>query len=217
MSLSHLQSIKLVIFDFDGTIADTSEGIIDSHKYTLCTMGRSIPTTDYLRSLIGGNLYNTYLNEFAFEEKDAKEAVRIYRNYYAKVGIHKAKLYDGFADLLLNLKERDILTGVATLKADSFARIMLHEMRIDQYFDVVCGMDANDCLKKSDLILECLRKTGIEQKNAVLVGDSINDMIGAQDVGIRFIGALYGFGFNKNEKCDFPSINNPLEIEEMIE
>ena len=74
---------KLIIFDFDGTIADTSLGIIDSHKYTLAAMGKSIPQDEMLRKVIGGNLLKTYIETFGFQEDDARKAVGIYRKRYA--------------------------------------------------------------------------------------------------------------------------------------
>lgn len=216
MNLLHLQNIKLVIFDFDGTIADTSEGIIDAHKHTLKTMGRDIPSDNELRSIIGGNLLKTYIEKFGFEETIAREAVSIYRERYANIGIHKAELYPGFSDMLTVLKERGYKTGVATLKAEVFAKTMLNEMGILERFDEVCGMDPNDGLDKAGLILKCAALCGTSIDQTVLVGDSNNDLSGAQKAGVHFIGVTYGFGFVPEYNYEFITADCPKNISNLF-
>ena len=128
MNLLHQQNIKLIIFDFDGTIADTSSGIIDSHKYTLLKMGKELPNDDSLRNLIGGNLLQIYQNFFGLDKNTAIEAIRIYRNRYSEKGIHLAVLYPKFKEMLEILKKNGFLIGVATLKSEKFAILMLKEL-----------------------------------------------------------------------------------------
>lgn len=212
MKYSRQQDMKLVIFDFDGTIADTSGGILDSHRFALNAMGREIPTEEELRGVIGGNLLKTYIECFSFAEPDAREAVRIYRERYAEVGIYNAVLYPGFADLVKELKNKGYKIGVATLKAESFAKIMLKELGISNYFDEVCGMDPNDGLDKAGLILKCCDLCGCEKKEAILVGDSNNDYIGSKQSGVDFIGVTYGFGFKPDEMYDFKTVDNCSEL-----
>ena len=212
MKYSRQQDMKLVIFDFDGTIADTSGGILDSHRFALNAMGREIPTEEELRGVIGGNLLKTYIECFSFAEPDAREAVRIYRERYAEVGIYNAVLYPGFADLVKELKNKGYKIGVATLKAESFAKIMLKELGISNYFDEVCGMDPNDGLDKAGLILKCCDLCSCEKKDAILVGDSNNDYIGSNQSGVDFIGVTYGFGFKPDEMYDFKTVDNCSEL-----
>lgn len=212
MKYLHQQNMKLVIFDFDGTIADTSEGILDSHRFALKAMGREIPCEDELRGVIGGNLLKTYIEKFGFAEPDAREAVRIYRERYAEVGIHKAVLYPGFADMVKMLKTRGYKAGVATLKAENFANIMLDEMKIASYFDAVCGMDEHDHLKKAGLIKKCCSLCEVDESSAILIGDSNNDSKGAEEAGVKFIGVTYGFGFTPDENYSFDTANKVVEI-----
>lgn len=217
MKCSPQQNTKLVIFDFDGTIADTSGGILDSHRFALNAMGREIPSDDELRGVIGRNLLKTYIEKFGFTEPGAREAVRLYRKRYAEVGIHEAVLYPGFADLVKKLKNKDYMVGVATLKAENFAKIMLDEMEILNYFDEVCGMDANDGLDKTGLILKCRKLCHCGKDGTILVGDSNNDFIGAQNAGVDFIGVTYGFGFKKEIKYDFKTADSCSELYPLIE
>ena len=175
MSLLHQQNIKLVIFDLDGTIADTSEGILDSHKYTLEYFGKSIPSDEQLRGIIGGNLLSTYINTFGFSEDQARRAIKVYRSRYADVGIHKAQLYSGFKEMLITLKKHSIKTAVATLKSEKFAKIMLNDLEVGTYFDVIYGMDDNDELDKPSLVKKAMKFCNCSNGETVLIGDSYND------------------------------------------
>lgn len=209
MRLLQKQSMKykLVIFDFDGTIADTSEGIIDSHKYVLKKINKTIPSDKELYNLIGGNLLDIYMNYFGFTEDTAKELVKIYRERYALVGIHKAMLYPNLEELLIYLKEKGIKIGIATLKAERFAIEMVHELGISQYFDCICGMDADDRLTKAKLVRRCMDKTNCKSSDSILIGDTLNDYKGAVQAGVDFLGVSYGFGLENKLKYDFICYN----------
>lgn len=186
---------QLVIFDMDGTIADTSPGILNSHRHAHKTMGCPIPSTEELESVIGGPLLQTYIDRFGFSEADARKAVNEYRRYYSENGIHEAKLYPGMKETLKQMSERGVRIALATLKAERFAKIMLEEMGILPYFDVVYGMDDMDTRTKSQLITMCMETLGVAKENSLMVGDSIHDLKGAQQCGVPFLGVSYGFGF----------------------
>jgi phosphoglycolate phosphatase len=207
---------KLVIFDFDGTIADTSEGIMDSHRFALVHMGRKVPCDEELYSLIGGNLLNIYIDHFGFSDSDAREAVKIYRQRYAEIGIHKASLYHGFKELLICLKLEGMKVGIATLKAEVFAKKMVEELGIAELFDCICGMDSQDGLSKSGLVNKCVSECQCTVDDTVLVGDTIGDLNGAQEAGTSFIGVSYGFGFKKNIDYDFICCASSLELQKKL-
>lgn len=219
MKLLHQRDMKykLVIFDFDGTIADTSAGILDAHRFTLQMMGKTIPCEEELRAVIGGNLLQIYINTFGFEEERAREAVRIYRERYLNAGIHMSTLYPGIRDLLRLLKSSGCKIGVATLKSEKFAKLMLNELEIFEFFDCVCGMDDKDTLSKVDLILECCSLCHVDVTETVLIGDSNNDLGGAQKAGTHFIGVTYGFGFNNNQNYCFETGESTDSIFSLIQ
>ena len=212
MKLSHQQNIRLVIFDFDGTIADTSEGILDAYRYTLESMGVPVPDDSALRTLIGGALLKNFCNLLQCNEETAKEAVQIYRKRYSEVGIHKAELYPGIGDALARLKDKGLMIGMATLKAQVFAEKMLEEMGIRNRFDCVCGMDQKDTTNKPSLIQKCMRSCNCKESETVVIGDSNNDYEGAIKAGTHFIGVLYGFGFKMDESYAFPVVKSPDEL-----
>ena len=203
---------KLVIFDFDGTIADTSEGIIDAHRYTLSYMGRNVPTNEVLKNIIGGQLLKTYMNSFDFSEKEARKAIKVYRERYAKVGIHKATLYPSFEQMISTLRKKGYKLGVATLKAERFAKEMLKEMGIQQYFDGICGMDEGDELNKAGLIKKCCSLCNVKECETILVGDSNNDIKGAKEAGIAFLGVTYGFGLKREIEYEFDTVDKVENI-----
>lgn len=214
MNCSQKQSMKykLVIFDFDGTLADTSEGILDAHRFALTEMGRPVPSDEELRSVIGGHLLNTYIEKFGFAEDDARKAVKIYRDRYANVGIHKIRMYPGIDELLKKLKAGGCVTAVATLKAERFAKLMLAEMGIIDLFDYICGMDEDDSQTKTSLIKKCMTCAVCNPYESVLIGDSQNDLIGAKEAGVDFIGVSYGFGFKDGKDYGVKMVERVEEI-----
>lgn len=191
---------QLVIFDMDGTLADTSRGILNSHRHAHAAMGRPEPTDEELDGVIGGPLLQSYTYRFGFSEEDARKAVQAYREYYACHGIHEAVLYPGMALTLKALKDAGYKLGVATLKAERFAKIMLRELGVADLFDAIYGMDEQDTRTKAGLIGLCMEAVGASTSETTLVGDSIHDLNGARQSGISFVGVTYGFGFH--EKAD---------------
>lgn len=196
-----MSKYHLIVFDMDGTLADTSPGILDSHRFAHRAMGRPVPDEAALRSVIGGPLLRTYQERFGFSEPEAKAAVAHYRDYYRRQGLLQAALYPGIPQLLHGLLARGMQLGVATLKAEVFAVDMLRRMGVYDCFAAVCGMDENDTRTKAELIRRCMTLTGSIPAETLLVGDSIHDWEGARTAGVGFIGVTYGFGFSPSEPC----------------
>ena len=212
---------KLVIFDFDGTLADTSEGILNCHKHALVSMGRTEPTDEELAGIIGGQLLTTYIDRFKFSEEDAVEAVKIYRDRYAEKGIFEFKMYDGMADTLRELRRRGYKTAIATLKAERFAKLMMKNQELDSLFDIIHGVDEQDKLTKTALVDMCVSEAGVKNHEAILVGDSMSDANGAEKSDVDMLAVTYGFGFSseddlKNVRHHF-IVSSPLEILEKLQ
>lgn len=96
---------KYILFDLDGTITDSSEGITKSAAYALKSYGIHVDDLNTLRCFIGPPLVESFKKYFKFNHEDAKEAVEIYREYFRETGIFQNKVYDGIEELLLNLKK----------------------------------------------------------------------------------------------------------------
>ncbi len=189
---------KLIIFDLDGTLLDTSEGIIKCHQYAHEYMGKQPPSESQLRKVIGAPLLDSYLYDFKFSLNDAKTAVEAYRNRYNEKGVLEADIYKGIEDLLKTLSSEGYILMVATLKKEEFAKQMLKNFSISKYFTQIFGVDEKDKKKKIDLLNQCIEASSVDKKEVVLVGDSEYDLEGASACKIDFIGVSYGFGFKNN-------------------
>lgn len=205
--------IKLVVFDLDGTLADTSPGILECHRYANVCMGKQAPSAEQLDGIIGGALLDTYRSRFGFSETEAKKAVSIYREHYKQVGTHGTKLYNGMLQNLTTLRNKGYLLAVATLKEESLAKEILEYLGISVFFDTIHGMDKEDTRTKSSILEMCMSELGTLPENTLLVGDSIGDLHGAQKANVHFAACLYGFGFSADRIPDNGLdlvIDNPL-------
>lgn len=208
-----MRKYELVIFDLDGTLADTSEGIFNAHKYANAYMKRREPTEQELKNIIGAPLLDTYINVFKYKESEARKAIKVYRDWYDIYGVKEARLYDHIYEMLQVLHHKSYKLAVATLKTEILAKKVLGNLGIAQLFDLIHGVDTNDKLSKCDLINMCINELKCEKATSILVGDSLHDMAGALKAGIDFIGVTYGFGsFDDLQSSMVMQIDNPLEI-----
>ncbi|MEG0379978.1 MAG: HAD hydrolase-like protein, partial [Eubacterium sp.] len=115
--------------------------------------------------------------------------------YQMEQGIFESSPYDGMISLLAMLKESNHKLGVATLKRQDITELTLSSAGISNYFDAVFGIDMAESFTKSDIINLALKEMQILPKDAVMIGDSPYDALGAKECGVDFIGVDYGFGF----------------------
>lgn len=208
---------EAVIFDVDGTLLDTTEGVLNSVKYAMREKSLEIPSDEYLCSFIGPPIQNSFAKLYGLEGKELQELTDLFRNRYKSTELLKAKPYDGLFEVLSNLKNAGIKIGIATYKREDYAITLLKHFGFDKYTDVMHGADNNNVLKKKDIIELCLKEMGVEDyKRAVMIGDSDNDALGADHIGIEFVGVTYGFDFAKPEDVQqFPSIgcvDKPIDL-----
>lgn len=189
-------SKKIILFDLDGTLTDSGEGIINSLKYTLTAYGINDYDEKTLNKFIGPPLIESLMEIFGFDELKAREAVEKYREYFREIGILENRLYNGIELLLKSLvtDERKII--LATSKAEVFAVRILEHFNISHYFWVVAGSELDGTrIKKSEVIRFALDKAGIvELSSVIMIGDRKHDILGAKEIGIDSIGVLYGYG-----------------------
>ncbi len=201
MNLLHRQNTnyKLILFDFDGTLADTSPGILNSIEYVTSKLNLKEISLEEKYTFIGPPMEESYKRVFSLEEAKLSNAVKYHKEYALLKGYKEVKIYPGITELLKKLKENNKLIGVATLKAETTANKILEEFKIDSYFDVVKGTNINKKQSKEDLIYDAINTLYINKDETILIGDSIYDAIGAMKADISFIGVTYGFGFKNKE------------------
>ncbi len=191
---------KSVIFDFDGTICDTGEGIINCAKYALESFGYDVPENEKeLEYFIGPPLLVTFQERFGADAKEAEELVKKYRERYTNIGVHESKLYPEIKELLQNLKADGFTMGIASSKPTEYIEMLLEDFGIREYFDCVCGVTFTaDCESKANIIARCLKELDVTAKEAIVVGDRFYDIDGAKANLIDSVGVLWGYG-NKFE------------------
>ena len=205
--------MNAVLFDLDGTLLDSSEGVLDSFYSVVDKLKLPyIPRTE-VKKKIGSPVQSWFKDFFQFDDNKAQYAADLFREDTLVNGSKKATVYSGVYDLLKILKKRKIKVAVATNKREDCAMALLNNFEIAEYCDIVHGADARGKLKKSDIVELCIRDLGIERERVVLVGDTVHDAEGAYSAGINFIGVTYGIGFKcKAEREKFPSIGMVDEI-----
>ncbi len=211
---------KNVVFDLDGTLLDTSEGIIESVSYTIDRLGFDKLPYEKLLTFVGPPIQNSFITHYGCDKIVAQKAANIFREYYKTEALLKAKAYDGIYDLCKELKAGNIKMAAATYKREDYALKLLCYFGFDKFFSSMHGADNNNVLKKEDIILLCLDELGAQKNESVLVGDTDNDAIGAQKADVPFIAVTYGFGFKEQGELDkYPIVGvakTPMDILSII-
>lgn len=187
---------KSVIFDFDGTLCNTGEGIIKSAKYALEAFGYNVPENEKeLECFIGPPLLVTFQERFGADPKRADELVKKYRERYTNTGVYESELYPEIRQLLENLKNDGISLGIASSKPTEYIETLLEHFGIRNYFSSVCGVTFSvDCESKASIIARCLKELDINAKEVLVAGDRHYDIDGAKANHIDSIGVMWGFG-----------------------
>lgn len=189
-----------VIFDFDGTICDTGEGILKSAKYALDAFGYKTPD-DYreLTCFIGPPLLVTFQEEFGADANQAEELVKKFRERYTNTGLYESELYDGVKELLARLKDDGIKIGIASSKPQAYVEKLLEKFNVIKYFDSICAVSFTaDCETKASIISRCLAELDAKGNETIVVGDRKFDIEGAKANYIDSVAVLWGYG-NKIE------------------
>lgn len=206
--------IKAVIFDFDGTVADSSEGIMESALRTVETIGydRSLYTEDYLKRFIGPPLRDCFRITFSVPEERIEECVKTYRDFYNSDGMFRMKPYDGMKELLYSLRAMGIKTAVATNKMEELAVRCIKYLRMEDAFDSINGPLVDGGMTKAEVILNAVKSLGVEKDEVIMVGDTSNDEVGAGKAGVDFIAVGWGFGFSVSNPDGLELMKDPSEI-----
>lgn len=185
-----------VLFDFDGTLADTSAGIFESVLYALKKLGKPEPDIQTLRRFIGPSLLFGFREFTGLSESEANDAVALYRENYSKGGLYNLQFYDGITELVQTLQNHGIRTGLASAKPDVFIQRILEHYHVRHLFDAAQGATLEEKHSdKSGIIQSVLETFGIRDMQRVLmVGDKCYDIDGAKKVGAVSAGVLFGFG-----------------------
>jgi len=193
--------IEYAIFDLDGTLLDTSEGIISAAVRTMYQYGLPVPEKAEHKKLIGPPIQDTFKKLYGLSDEAAMDMANAFRDLYkTDEFLFMAEPYDGIYELFETLVKAGIKVGVATYKREDYAVRLLQQKGFDRYTRYMFGADFEGKLRKNDIILRCLAEMGCtDPQKAVYVGDSKSDGIGANAAGVPFAAVTYGFGFTSPE------------------
>ena len=185
-----------VVFDLDGTLIDSSEGITKSTQYALAHYGIEENDLSKFYKFIGPPLSASFQKYYGFSEEKAYEAVTVYRERYNRIGLFECSLYPGVRECIETLKAKGYLIGMASSKPEDSCRRILDHFGILELFDDVVGATFDGRIDtKEEVLNEVLRRWCDVPKNEMcLIGDTMFDVEGANKVGIRSVAVTFGFG-----------------------
>lgn len=191
-----MKSYSTILFDLDGTLSDSSQGIINSIIYALEKYDVNDYDMSLLRKFLGPPLHESFEKFMGFDKEKSLQAVKLYREYFSSKGLFENEIYGGVSDLLQNLKENGKTLIVATSKPQPFTDRIMEHFNLAKYFDFIAGSNMDTTRsKKAEVIEYALSECNIKDKSkVVMIGDRAEDMIGAQTVGVDSIGVEYGYG-----------------------
>ena len=187
-----LATRDVVIFDFDGTIADTKAGIITTATTVLRAWGVSEDDLARVGELIGPPFPQAYEQVFGLSHEDAVEVTRRYRAIYTQCGVEAWPIFDGVGPLLRELRACGRRLAVASSKMTSLVRRGLADNGVLDLFELVCAKDDDEQTTKAESIAGVLSSFGVRPEDAVMVGDRFHDVEAALACGVPCVGVRYG-------------------------
>ena len=190
--------LKRVFFDLDGTLTDSMPGITRGVQYALKHYGIHVDDLSVLKPFVGPPLFDSFKRYYNFSDKDANDAIYVFREYYDVKGWMDNAPFDGVEDMLKTLKEAGLELYVATSKPEETAKKVLEYFQLTEYFKFIGGASMDEArVNKDDVIRYVLEENCIseeEKPSVIMVGDREHDVYGAKKTGLSVIGVLYGYG-----------------------
>lgn len=210
-------AVEAVVFDLDGTLLDTSEGIFRTANTVAGIMGYGeCRDLERFSLFVGPPLHVGFSKVFGLEGDENRKAVSTYKKLYRSVGIDRYCYYPGLVEVVEALKRDGFKLGVATLKNESAATEMLSSSRYGGLFDVIKGSDEAETLTKAMMLEAVCAELKVPVSSAILAGDSESDENGARQAGLRFIPVSWGFGFQGRDKNGLEFATDPSRLYDMI-
>lgn len=184
---------KNILFDFDGTVFDTVEGITKSAQYALRKQGIEA-RLDELRCFAGPPLVDKFMEVYGFERERAEQATMDFKERYNTIGVHECRVFPGIREVLETLGEKGFKLGVATSKPQNLAEYLLEKEGMTGLFQVICGSGSvGNNNAKWQVLQRAMELLNAEPGDTVLIGDTKYDVEGAKRCGVDCIGVGYGY------------------------
>ena len=214
---------QYLLFDLDGTLTDPKIGITTCVQYALRHFGIEEPDLDKLERFIGPPLADSFQQFYGFNEKQAKEAIQVYRERFNTVGLYENEIYPGISEMLARLKNAGKKLAVASSKPTVYVQKILQHFGIEEYFDVIVGSELDGTRsQKEEVIEETLRQLCHDDKKendkVVMIGDRKFDIQGAKEFGLISVGVSFGYappGELEQAGADY-IVDTVAELEELL-
>jgi phosphoglycolate phosphatase len=194
----NMSKYKLIIFDFDGTLAITHKAIIYCFTQTFENFKIMPPAADTIIGTIGINLPNSFkILHPAIEESAIPEWVETYRSYYRTEGEKQVDLFPGTKQILQLVSKSGLSLGVFSNKQVSFVNLLLKRLMIHSFFDLILGDNGQIILKPNPAVFHSIIKPlfpELDNSQVLMVGDTAVDLLFAKNAGIDVCWAAYGYG-----------------------
>ena len=209
-----MKKYKYILFDLDGTLIHSHEGIYYCMRHALKAMNEPLePTDEFLRQTIGPPLEDTFIRIFGMGEERGLQATRKYREEYARRGVFMNTPIDGAEAMLKTLFARGYVLALATSKPQGFAELIVERVGFSKYLTKIvgCGLDGS-LHTKQEVVAKVIKELGATAEECLMVGDRLYDDEGAKANGVDC--ALIAVGYAEEgefERCKPTYALNTLE------
>ena len=205
---------KAIVFDLDGTIANSSTCIIETMHEVARQMNLSPVSDDAVRDMIGQHLNVMFPTLYNIHDEEMEEAIRLYSIEYVRLTATLERLFDGALELIQHLSQTDLLLAIATGKSQSGAENACQRLGLTPYLDSIHGIIPGTPGKPDPAVLiRAMEALGVAADECVMVGDTTFDMQLSQAVGVEAIGVDWGVhSRDKLEACGVKVMGSMQEL-----
>ncbi|WP_040525167.1 HAD hydrolase-like protein [Gordonia effusa] len=198
-----------LLFDLDGTVTDSVEGIVTSFHHALAAVGMAPIEGDVASAVVGPPLVDTFAS-LGLDETTTERALAAYKERYGRIGWRENAVFEGMAELLTDLASSGRPMAIATSKNQVLARRILEHFGLADKFSFIAGASEDGTRRsKADVVEHALAGLGLSAvtheaggtANVVMIGDRIHDVEGAAKYGIPAIAVAWGYA-TENEVHD---------------
>ena len=184
---------KAILFDLDGTLTDSGEGIMNCATLALEHYGLPVPDRETMKEIVGPPLRDSFI-KYGIPVEEVENAIAIFRGRYTTIGKYENRPYKGIVEMLAALKAQGHKLYIATSKPEPQAKDILAHFDLIKFFDLVAGASADESRATKEEVIEYLKSMAGEVAQPIMIGDTVYDVKGAAVHGIPAIGVSWGYG-----------------------
>ena len=215
---------KYILWDLDGTLANTYEGISKCIDYALKPFGVKIETTEDYKKFMGPPFRYSLRKYLGFNAQESEDFIRLYRERYIPIGAYECEIFPDAGDAVREFREAGLYQAVTTSKPETQAETIVGKFGLTDVFDDICGATLDGKIDtKIQVLNEEFRRIeakdpDFDKAQAILIGDTIYDAEGSKEAGIDFAGVSYGFGTREDLEASgaLAIVDDPLELRDII-